>query len=106
MNKNMLKKRLLEYKVDKARYELLKLRQEQGLEIVDNLSAIEYAIKEIDILINALTSSEKEFLELRFMDKVPPNDILDKLYISEATLNRRTKSVIEKMLNIYNQATI
>ena len=42
MNKNMLKKRLLEYKVDKARYELLKLRQEQGLEIVDNLSAIEW----------------------------------------------------------------
>lgn len=105
MDKKSLKKRLLTYKVDKAKYELLKLRQEQGIDIVDNISAIEYTIKEIDILISSLTISEKEFLELRFLDNIPRDDILDKLYISESTLNRKTKNILEKMLDIYNKAT-
>ena len=102
MTLETLKSRLATYKEDKAKYELLKLRSETDGERKEGLKPIEYTIKEIDILLSALTTSEFKFIKCKYFEQMKPYDLLDELNISEATISRHNNKILKKMLSLYN----
>lgn len=96
MCKKTLRKSLENYKLNKAKIEIMELK---GLEIDKDL---ESKVKPISIALGALNQKQLKLIEMRYFDNWTQDDIAYDMDISVTTVKRWNKEIFEIMQEILN----
>lgn len=96
MNKQILKNQLIEYKVNKAKLQMLNFKK---LEVPQDLKN---NVIPIDIALKTLTCDEYDLLKRRYFENQTIDDVSYELAIGTTTVSRRVSNILNKMLSIIN----
>ncbi len=106
MTIDQLVTRLKDFKKDKARLEITKLKISK-MDISDEqhsllVSELEYKVHEIDIILKSLVEKDYLLIKYKFLEGYTESQLIDKLLISERTLYRKTNEILSYMLELLN----
>lgn len=96
MSKKALQILLENYKINKAKLDILNLK---GSEISDDLRG---KVLPLSIAIDALDKDQRQLLDLKYFKKCTHDDISFELGISTATVTRWNGKLLDQILEIIN----